>query len=293
MLRKKIDQFLSRNDFSQATVKTYSVALQHLQNFVDTSIVLTDRPERWIDDFAKFLEKGEMSGKTIQAYLNVAKIFYRWSGIPVEYTYRVSKKEIQRNKKKQSKRWFTESEIAQLRSFEFFESPNEHPNRFAHMAVVNLLIDTGARVGEIAEVKWKDISIEEGIIWLGTSKTAMRFAFFSPRTGNLIAQWKEVTKDAGSEDLAFFPVQTIQNAVNFALKKLGMKNGERDGRGPHTFRHYAASRMYFKARLPIPVIEQILGDKWETIKNNYLHLDPFVGRQIVYERMGWEDESGP
>ena len=71
------------------------------------------------------------------------------------------------------------------------------------------------------------------------------------------------------------------------LEDMGLKNGK-DGRGPRTFRHYVATHLFYVGNMRIEDIAVLLGDKVDTIINNYLHPTPLMLRERVAKAMKWE-----
>ena len=49
------------------------------------------------------------------------------------------------------------------------------------------------------------------------------------------------------------------------LKALGLKNGA-DGRGPHVFRHYFASYLFFVGGMRIEEVATLIGDTVDTVR---------------------------
>lgn len=60
-----------------------------------------------------------------------------------------------------------------------------------------------------------------------------------------------------------------------------------NGRGPHTFRHYTATYLYYDGNMRIEDLAYLLGDKVETIREKYLHPTPKMLRKRVASAMGW------
>jgi integrase len=80
----------------------------------------------------------------------------------------------------------------------------------------------------------------------------------------------------------------ITQMIMEMLEDLGLKK-PRDGRGPHTFRHYLATRLFYVGNMRIEDIAFLLGDTTETIVNNYLDPTPLMLRERVSRAMRWEE----
>ena len=269
---------------AKSTQDLYGNALKHFAVFysglkaipVDTGVLMPG--------FAKYLEGKELSGKSIQQYMTCTKIFLKWAGHVVDYTYKISNSERQANKKKHLDRWFEEDEIALCRGYEFARFDiNE---RFMWRAIVGLLIDTGARVGEIAGIQGEDLRMEEGTVFI-QGKTEPRPVFFSEDTGILLLHHLDLRTGITPTASTIFPqVDKIKSVISDMLKDLGLKNGS-DGRGPHTFRHFTATYLFYIGKMDITDLAYLLGDKVETIREKYLHPTPKMMRDRVKAAMGW------
>lgn len=289
----KVAVYLSSYEVSglaKATRSLYANALKHLVTFLTINQIqdISIFSSSFLSNFAKYLEDGNLSGKSIQQYMTCTKIFLKWAGHPVDYTYKISNQDRQANKKKHLDRWMDEYEIAQCRSYEFARLDiNE---RFMWRAIVGLLIDTGARVGEIAGVKESDIRMDEGTAFI-QGKTEPRPVFFSEDTGILLQHHLDTRPirvfDASEGGDIFPPVNKIKSGISDMLKDLGLKNGS-DGRGPHTFRHYTATYLFYVGGMDVTDLAYLLGDKVDTIREKYLHPTPKMLRDRVAKAMGWK-----
>ena len=289
-LKEKIEFYLSSPEIlklAETSQKYYQYSLKSLTEFypfdeVDFDEIIFNRA--FFDNFTQVLEKKGKTGTTIRDYVNCVKIFLKWCGRQAEYTYKVPSHELKRHKKKQLRRWFNEQDIARCKNYFEFSKANGDIN-LRNRIIVRLLIETGARVREIANVKAKDIDIDERIIWLYDSKTEPRPAYFSPKTAEMLKSLRG-SKVLWKEDV--FPgVKAVMAMVQAMLSDLGLKT-ERDGRGPHTFRHYTASYLFYIGNLRIEDLAFLLGDTPETIISKYLHPTPLMLRERVDKAYRWE-----
>ena len=236
--------------------------------------------------FTKHLEDKGMAGTTIQQYLTVVKIFLKWSGTPVDYTYRIPNKERKANALKRMNRWFDENDIAKCLIYDFI-NPRD-------ALIVHLLIETGIRIQELSDIIKKDVDLDERTIRIKTSKTKPRAVFFSPGTrrrflgleGNkpgFPSAW-----DAHLQpNKKLFPgKEQVYTIIRSMLEDLGLKDG-RDGRGPHTFRHYCATYLFYTGSMRLEDVARLLGDTPDVIEQQYIHPTPKMLRQRVDKAMGW------
>ncbi len=280
------------------TQEMYRYALAHMEEFLKQDLKLSPaersrmNPPMKLDNFkmknfAAYLEeKGSLSGQSVQQYLTCTKIFLNWAGHHVEYVYRRSNQDIQENKRKHLDRWFSDMEIEMCLQYDF---ANNNKWGIAPMlqAIVHILIETGCRVGEISNIKLDDMHLDDQYI-IVHGKTEPRPVIISEETVEMIR--KVLIKPPFHGADSFFPeVSQIKGAVKRMLFDLGLKTAS-DGRGPHTFRHYAATYLYYTGGMDIESLAFLLGDKVDTIRSKYLHPTPEMIRKKVLMAWGkWEE----
>jgi integrase len=208
------------------------------------------------------------------------------AGHPITLTHRISDGERKKQQRKQLRRWFNEEDIARCLAYTF---PNSTPkNALLYRVIIMLLHDTGARVREIARIEAEHVDIEGRTVWLMESKSEPRAAFFSPTTQVMIENLKHARRRRNWRGRIFPDAPRITQVVMEMLEDLGLKK-PRDGRGPHTFRHYLATRLFYGGNMRIEDIAFLLEDTTDTIVNNYLHPTPRMLRERVSRAMEWEE----
>lgn len=286
---KSIQEYLESHDvkkLADGTQSLYSHALGHLEGYCKEYDIETAKAfGSSIDSFAFHLENKKLSGGTVQQYLTCTKIFLKWAGYPVDYTYKISNSERKTNKKKHLDRWFTERDIEVCLAHGFPKCAQTE--RLMYRVIVRLLHETGARVGEIAGIRMKDILMEENTIFI-QGKTEARPVFFSEKTKVMLSNYLYVSLLPINKETLIFPsVNKIKTVITEMLKDLDMKNGS-DGRGPHTYRHFTATYLFYVGNMRLEDIAYLLGDKVETIREKYLHPTPKMLRDRVSKAMGWD-----
>ena len=273
-----IQKYLESPDVTKLAKSTrdlYGYALGHLWDFLN-------KDPAWIDTvnmpgFAAYLESKNLSGKSIQQYLTCTKIFLKWAGYPTDFTYKISNEDRQTNKRKHLDRWFSKADIDKCLAYKF---ENCNGSSLMYRVIVRLLEETGCRVGELATVTIGDIHIEDRYLFVH-GKTEPRPVIISDETAMMLDQYL-ATIISFSPDMKVFPqVGKIKAVITKMLENLGLKNGN-DGRGPHTFRHYTATYLFYQCDMRLEDIAFLLGDKVETIRERYLHPTPGMLRDRVY-----------
>jgi len=284
-----IQQYLNSPDvkgLAESTRSLYTTALNYLEEFcqINGLIDLKNFQEKFYQ-FSVWLEKKHLSGKSVQQYLNCAKIFLKWAGHPVEFTYKISSEEKKNNKLKQARRWLNGREVELCLYYTF---PNYNfANALQYRIIVRLLKETGVRVQELANIKAKDIDLEKGMAWITKSKTMPRPVFFSPQSKEMFEKLKDLSDDWQGK---IFPsADRIKQVVNEMFEDLKLKDGK-DGRGCHCFRHYTASYLYYVGNMNEQDIGTLLGDDAQTIRECYLHPESFPEelKKRISKAMRWE-----
>lgn len=222
-----------------------------------------------IDDYIHFIRNYGISAHTTSEYLTVTKQFFTFHGIRLEYTFRIPRAEKQAWDLKQERRWFSERDVALCRTYIFrvFNTRN-------HL-LVRIFSETGARINEVANIKFHDINFNTKTLLLRHSKTVPRSVKLSEET--IIYFERHIDSfPAGKQhqDLYLFPRKNqIYKIVMEMLRDLNLKR-HGDGRGPHTFRHYVATDLRYGKRLDLDFVSRMLGDTSEMVTTRYIHPTP-------------------
>ena len=288
MIKQEIDGYLTSPDIlalALATQKAYGYSMGHLREYCRRRAIhsFEDFQPR-MPLYAKWLkQERQITDQSVQQHINNVKIFLAWLGHPVEYTYKISNHDKQAKKRKHSKRWLSENEVAMCLNYPFENSSKI--NQIKYRLIIRLLVETGCRAKELACLQGYEVDIDEQTLYLSTSKTEPRPAFFSPITQELFLKLK---KKKGAWKGELFPsVDRIKQVVNEMLGELGLKNGK-DGRGPHVFRHYMSSYLFFIGKMRIEEIAVLMGDTVQIVQSVYLHAPELVLREKISAAWGWD-----
>ncbi len=227
-----------------------------------------------VETFCGILLTNKKSISTIKQYLTIVKMYLKWAGNPIEYSFKAPAGAKKKQQLKQIERWFTEKEVASI-----LEYRSQNGTALRNQIMVRLLFETGARIQEIACIAWKDVSLMDRTVWLRTSKTVPRPAFISRETNSLLSRYQNTIEFnfTGDDDEAeweknLFPnVAQCKKVFTDMLVELGLKNGA-DGRGPHTCRHAFCSRMHYIGKMSVDDIAILVGDTASTVRDVYLHI---------------------
>lgn len=292
-----IQRFMSAPETASLAENTkigYRTALnQHVTNYLKFKGYPTNVEHESVDwkGLPEYLkEKYNMTGHSIQKHLQRIRTWYSWSyDRRLKIPFRISNGDMKAYKEKHLRRWFDEQDIAKCLAYRWSDNEILMSNEMSlkYQILVRLMIETGARVGELSRIEGKHVEIEDYMVWLMSSKTQPRAAFFSPSTQIMFKSFQQTTKKW--EGRLFPGEERIKQAIAEMLANLGLKS-EDDGRGPHTFRHFLATKLFYVGKMRVEDIAFLLGDKVETIVGTYLHPTPMMLRERVSEAMGWEME---
>ena len=162
-------------------------------------------------------------------------------------------------------------------------------NHIRNHILIRLLTETGGRENEIAHITVGDVDIRENEVLITHSKTIPRTVFISQETAILMenyfkSKYPDTVRD---KDVKIFPGKNqIYKIICKMLADLDLKI-KNDGRGPHTFRHYVATSLYFERNMQLTDVAFIMGDKTPTIENNYLHPTTSMLGSRMKKASGW------
>jgi len=291
---------------AKSTRENYSFALMQFDNFMFESAMGSDemttadlgiayeltekniRPET-LEAFCEYLKtERKLSGKSIAQYITIVKFFLRSIKKPVEFEYKISSEDKKKTQLKKINRWFSAEDVKICLEYDF---PNikSAETRLRNKLLVRLIAETGARIREIANIAAKDFDQANRTVFLRYSKTEPRPAFYSPETAELVDMvfLNNESILGGSAVEKIFPnTERCMAIVVEMLVDLGMKKNK-DGRGPHTFRHYVATKLFYESNMSLTDLAFVLGDKPDTIRDNYLHPTAEMLRRRVDEAMRW------
>jgi integrase len=185
-----------------------------------------------------------------------------------------------------------------------------HRDRFVASNYFHVLAETGLRIGELRELRWKDLfEVEEkdengqSLAFLACrvdGKTGEREVIFQPvaricvggmhvfRTGELRLDNPEVPREGPDEDEPVFchpdgrPIKefkhSFQSLLKFAEVPIHAKQGPRS---PYSFRHLYATKRLSQETSPFLLAKQ-MGTSVEMLEKHYGQvMTPTVARQIT------------
>jgi len=286
MLSEKITEYLESShvtSLAKTTRDGYRFALDDFRTFCKKFKIEIEDVEKNLPRLTKSFKARGLTDQTIYQKFTCIKIFLKWAGFPSQYTFSISNTGKKAFKLKHAKRWLDKVEVEQCRAYQFVKSANAVRDK----VIVALLVETGCRARELSTLRGSDIEVENGALFLSDSKTEPRPAFFSRKTYELMVLLKKEVGEQKFNGKLFPAVDRIKEIVTCMLDDLGLKNGK-DGRGPHVFRHYFASYLFFVGNMRIEEVATLMGDTADTVRTVYLHCPVDVLKMKTREAMGWK-----
>ena len=272
-----VDDFaedLLANRISELRVYSYVCWLKRFLEIVSKKLEQWERKDirKVINHYQRRVEKGELSENTLVEVKKTLKKFFKWAG-----------KEEQVN-------WFTgsgwENGVSpnDLITEEEFEAMINACMSSRDRAIISLLYESGARIGEIGSMRVKDVSFDDygAIVWLPKSKTVRRRlrVVYSAR---YLSEWISDHPLKDETEAPLWIKLTGRNAmkamvyddIRIQIKKIAKRAGIKKRIHPHLFRHTRATRLLAKVS--------------ESIGAKYLGWVPGSDMVRVYVHLASED----
>ena len=276
------------NTKSKPTTRRYIYSLKSFETFL-----LEQKGTRYIRDLTrKDLERmlktrGEkISAKTYNEELGLIKLFFQWC-INQNYILENPAEKIPRKHRvPPPPRAFTSEEIELILS-----NTNEQ-----HRDVYEFLLNTGLRSGELANLEWTDVDLENNIIHIRIKKDwypktiTNRTVPLNSRARKLILRQPRKSKYVFSTKTGG-QYNDLYNRFAYLIKKIAKKHGvEIKDANIHTFRHSFATHCLMSG-IDIYTVSRYLGHTSVKMTEKYLTLLPDYAKQEI-EKLQFKSNSG-
>jgi len=168
-----------------------------------------------------------------------------------------------------------------VRGVKFHKVSNERPNIFSNEQLNTLLDDacpnlklvimtafySGLRLGELLNLKWKDIDFDNEFIYVRTSKNSeSRAVPINPELKRQLAMYQE--KDDSKYVFNYKDKGSLGSSFRKVMKRLGLKNLTF-----HSLRHTFATNLAMNG-VDLTTIQELLGHKSIVMTKRYSHPTP-------------------
>lgn len=225
-----------------------------------------------------------MSDRPYQANRTLA-VLSKMFGLAERWGYRKSGSNpcrgVDRFKEKRRERFLSGSELAHLMAtLDRFE---QTLGNWPPLGIIRLLLLTGARRGEIEQLKWAEVDLERRAIFKTDTKTGQRSIPLNSTAIDVLAKWPEI-----GECVWVFPARSGGQhfqGLSKAWREIRKEAGLDDVR-IHDLRHTFAS-LSVAAGVSLPILGKALGHTSPQTTQRYAHLGDDPVRDAV-ERAGAE-----
>ena len=295
---------LEAHNRAEKTVAFYRVQLRQLLRWTDTeSIPFEQFGKRHMDRFLAERRK-TVSRSTLRHDAVAAVAFFKWCSRN-DYLLRNPLAEYEVKAAPRPAKYVpTDEEVrGLLRALDNYWNPEENPgmkniprarravHRERNRAIVLMLLDTAARIGEVGHLKLTDYRAKEREITIRESKgKEPRTLPLSPKTVEAVTDWLRVRErmmanalpDDDEQWLFLSEYGTMLDLARFGKSIKGVLRwaGINDKITLHDLRHYSLTRLAKANRV---VAQQIAGHKDPRTTDIYIHLDADYTRQVHAE----------
>ena len=256
-------KYLSENKRSASTIVAYSKDIEQLVSFLAelSKNQIHDATKEDLESFLAKMTKNGYTPKSISRKLNSTRTFYRFLKINEYVTDDPSLLVAHPRYQLGAPRILTPTEYRALR-----DAARSDPRMFA---VIELLLQTGIRIGDLAGLKLSDIQKEQLHI-AAIEKHEERMVPLNKRAQEALSRYLEVRPKATSEHLFItksgkpFLIRNIRTAVERYFRLAEIKNAK-----VNDLRHTFVAH-HLKHGVSLVLISKILGHKKISTTERYL-----------------------
>jgi site-specific recombinase XerD len=260
---KKFKDYLSENKRSASTIVAYGKDIEQLVGFLKelSKNHIHDVTKADLEAFLAKMTKGGYTPKSISRKLNSTRTFYRFLKINEYVTDDPSLLVAHPHYQLAAPRILTPTEYRALR--------DAARNDSRMFAIIELLLQTGIRIGELAALKLSDIQ-KEGLRIAPQEKHEERVVPLNKRAQEALNNYLEV-RPKKNQDYLFitksgrpFLIRNIRTAVERYFRLAEIKNAK-----VNDLRHTFVAH-HLKHGASIVLISKVLGHKRQSTTERYL-----------------------
>lgn len=257
LLKFALQEFKADREYRNVSPKTlgrYMLDLNKFYNYcVEQEIInLEDITASFVKQYLLFCKAKGNNPTTVNSNLHVLKIFFNYfeHELDVFTTKTNPTKRIAPVKETIKIEVFTDAQISQmLKYYRALKQRDKSLYAYRDYFMIIFLLGTACRIGETANLRWKDVDMINQVITVTGKK---RVASSIPMTDKLKAEFLEwhLFQEQYFPSMPEFVFtdrhgkQLSDNAIKMIFKHLKERMGFKDVRlSGHTFRHTAAHRM--------------------------------------------------
>lgn len=250
---KLLEMFLSAKEIegrSNSTIRFYRLTINRLLDNMDKRVdkISTDDLRQYLTDYQR---ENNSSKTTIDNIRRIFSSFFAWLE-DEDYILKNPVKRIHRVKKGKV--------VKEILSDENLEVLRDNCESVRDLAIVELLISTGIRVGELVNLNISDLNFRERECVVFGKGESERVVYFDARTKIHLLEYLNQRRDDNPALFVSFrkPYRRLGiNGVESRLKNIGFKSNI-DNVHPHKFRRTLATNAIDKG-MPIEQVQKLLG----------------------------------
>ena len=250
---KLLEAFLSAKEIegrSASTIRFYRLTLNRLLNSTDKRVdkISTEDLRQYLTNYQR---ENNSSKTTIDNIRRIFSSFFAWLE-DEDYILKNPVKRIHRVKKGKV--------VKEILTDENLEVIRDNCESIRDLAIVELLISTGIRVGELVNLNISDLNFNERECVVFGKGESERVVYFDARTKiHLLEYLNQRTDDNPALFVSFRkPYKRLGiNGVESRLKNIGYKSNIKNVH-PHKFRRTLATNAIDKG-MPIEQVQKLLG----------------------------------
>lgn len=282
-------------NYSILTIKQYCMDLmmffKFLKKYLDLEIevkdfniyILSNVKEADVIAFLVYLNFSKNdTAPTRQRKLSVIRRFYKW--LFANYPFCNAKENPTQNINNIPRlvRIPKYLSLEKAKSIQNVFTPKNSKYPVRNNTIINLFLNTGIRLSELANINLNDINIKNSSIVINRGKgNKERIAYLNKSAKNQLLKYLKIRnrnkKIVGINEALFISYQndrmgiaSIENVCKQAFKLAGLEDY---GYTTHTLRHTAATIMYMYGNVDILVLKEFLGHASVSTTEIYTHVE--------------------
>ncbi len=264
---QQFKKYLTENKRSASTIVAYGKDIEQLVNFLEelSKNHIHDITKADLESFLAKMTKGGYAPKSISRKLNSTRTFYRFLKVNEYVTDDPSLLVAHPSYQLAAPRILTPTEYRALR-----DAARNDPRMFA---IIELLLQTGIRIGELAALKLMDIQ-KEGLRIAPAEKHLERITPLNKRAQEALNNYIKIRPKTQSDHLFItksgkaFLIRNIRTAVERYFRLAEIKNAK-----VNDLRHTFVAH-HLKHGVSLTLISKVLGHKRVSTTERYLQYVP-------------------
>lgn len=258
--------------YSKKTVASYEYDLKDYALFLEkNNLTIKDDNDKTLKLYLNYIYDKKISNKSISRHLSSLRTYYDFlkkENIVTENIFKnVKNPKIEKN---------IPNFISRDKLNEIFTSFNDSNLDIRNRLVIELLYATGLRVGELVNIKIKDIDFGAQSIKVLGKGSKERYVFYNNTTKEVLKKYLVVRKKLQKKENDYLllndkgtPIKetSVRKIIQTTLMKCGIKSKIT----PHTFRHTFATDLLNQG-LDLVNVKELLGHASLNTTSIYTHI---------------------